>query len=232
MAACEAITCAQAVRHPFDVLLLDLNLPDQTGWDVLRWMDATAAGLGPPRKPRVIIITAAHPAQRRLEEFRPDALLIKPFPIDALLCSVDRVLGLRYGAEAEQDAQKDNIEETTMDTDETSAEQADSADNRQAHAAPFIEYWVWHEGELIPATAQELAWIREREREREARWRLYQWTRLQADAARLRPARAAQALGAAMSAWLVMLRRHLLKMPEPHGPMGERAQQDVPATEG
>jgi len=103
-AARDAIACARTVRQPFDVLLLDLNLPDQPGWDILRWLDGAAEGVGPSRKPRVIIITAVHPAQRRLEEFRPDALLIKPFPIEAILRAVDRVTGLQPSTEAEQDA--------------------------------------------------------------------------------------------------------------------------------
>jgi len=103
-AARDAIVCAHAVHHPFDVLLLDLNLPDQTGWDILRWLDGATQGAGPPHKPHVIVMTAVHPAQRRLEEFRPDALLIKPFPIDALMRSVDRVLEPTFGAEAEQEA--------------------------------------------------------------------------------------------------------------------------------
>jgi hypothetical protein len=35
-----------------------------------------------------------------------------------------------------------------------------------------IEYWVWHEDRLIPATPQELACIKEDERTRDALWRL------------------------------------------------------------
>ncbi len=102
-AARDAIMAAQNVHAPFDVLLLDLNLPDQTGWEILRGLHGSAEGTGPPHKPRVIVMTAVHPVQRRLEEFKPDALLIKPFLIDALLRSVDRVLGPRYGAEAVQE---------------------------------------------------------------------------------------------------------------------------------
>jgi hypothetical protein len=45
--------------------------------------------------------------------------------------------------------------------------------------APFIEYWMWHDGKLVPATPEELEWIHEREREREALWRLKQWQRWQ-----------------------------------------------------
>lgn len=89
--ASDAIDMARAICAPFDVLLLDLNLPDQTGWDILRGLRA-AASTKPLHQPRVIVMTAVRPAQCRLDEFRPDALLIKPFPIDALLRSVDRVL--------------------------------------------------------------------------------------------------------------------------------------------
>jgi len=91
----EALATAAALRTPFDVLLLDLNLPDRTGWDVLRGLATSGNGAGSPRMPRVIVMTAVHPAQCRLDEFRPDALLIKPFPIDALLRAVARVLGPR-----------------------------------------------------------------------------------------------------------------------------------------
>jgi DNA-binding response OmpR family regulator len=76
----------------FDVLLLDVNLPDQTGWDVLRAMQGAAI-------PPVIVLTALRPAQSRLTAFQPAAVLLKPFPIEALLHLVERVLG-QAGAES------------------------------------------------------------------------------------------------------------------------------------
>jgi DNA-binding response OmpR family regulator len=103
-AARDVITCTEAIHQPFDVLLLDLNLPDQTGWDILRWLDGADAGGSPLHRPHVIVMTAVHPAQRRLEEFRPDALLIKPFPIDALMRSVERALNPALSAEADREA--------------------------------------------------------------------------------------------------------------------------------
>jgi DNA-binding response OmpR family regulator len=74
------------------VLLLDVNLPDQTGWDVLRAMRGTAI-------PPVIVLTALRPAQSRLATFQPAAVLLKPFPIEAMLQLVERVLG-QAGAES------------------------------------------------------------------------------------------------------------------------------------
>lgn len=91
----ESVTAATALLRsdtPFDVLLLDVNLPDRTGWDVLRALEGSSM-------PPVIVMTALRPAQSRLAAFRPAAMLLKPFPIDALLRLVERVLG-QAGAES------------------------------------------------------------------------------------------------------------------------------------
>jgi DNA-binding response OmpR family regulator len=79
----EAGTAAEAIAAllaaPPDLLLLDLNLPDCTGWDVLREM--RAHGLTVP----TVVISAVRVSQQRLAEFRPLAYLPKPFPLEALL---------------------------------------------------------------------------------------------------------------------------------------------------
>jgi DNA-binding response OmpR family regulator len=43
-------------------------------------------------KPHVIVMTAVPPQQSRLDEFHPAAVLLKPFPITALLQLIERVL--------------------------------------------------------------------------------------------------------------------------------------------
>lgn len=68
---------ALAQERP-DLLILDINLPDRTGWDVLR--DAQL-----PDDVRVLMLTAVPVSPRRLAEFRPVAYLPKPFPLEALL---------------------------------------------------------------------------------------------------------------------------------------------------
>jgi DNA-binding response OmpR family regulator len=67
-----------------DVLLLDINLSDETGWSVLRWLQTVASLDRAQSQPCVVIISAVPPSQKRRDEFRPNAILNKPFPIDAL----------------------------------------------------------------------------------------------------------------------------------------------------
>lgn len=79
----EAGTAQEAVEaattaHP-DLLLLDINLPDQTGWDVLRELRRRSSEVP------TIILSAVRVSSNRLDEFHPIAYLPKPFPIDALL---------------------------------------------------------------------------------------------------------------------------------------------------
>lgn len=79
----EAVNAA--LSGAYDLLLLDINLPDATGWDVLR--DIQAAGKHIP----TVVFSAVPPSTSRVREFRPLGVLTKPFPIEALLRFVNRV---------------------------------------------------------------------------------------------------------------------------------------------
>jgi DNA-binding response OmpR family regulator len=74
----------------YDLIVLDINLPDQTGWDVLR--TALSEGRikpldieGQGEKLPVVVLSAVRVGPGRLAEFHPLAYLPKPFPMDALL---------------------------------------------------------------------------------------------------------------------------------------------------
>lgn len=93
----EAVAAARARRY--DLLLLDVNLPDATGWDVLR--DLNATGVPPP----TVVLSAVPPNSARLREFRPLAVLHKPFPLDALLRLAASVDGARDVGQIPADGQ-------------------------------------------------------------------------------------------------------------------------------
>lgn len=78
-----------------DVVILDLNLPGDTGWDLLRGPSLAAAG-----SPPVIITSATTVSPKRLAEFGCAGYLPKPFPLETLMATVERLLS------PEEDTQK------------------------------------------------------------------------------------------------------------------------------
>jgi CheY-like chemotaxis protein len=99
-AALDAVRASVARETPFDLILLDINLPDQSGWDILRRVrEDPQLAMRPP--PAVIVMTAVRPHDKRIAEFHPDAVLLKPFPIDAVLRLSERVLAKQPAAAEE-----------------------------------------------------------------------------------------------------------------------------------
>jgi DNA-binding response OmpR family regulator len=66
-----------------DLILLDINLPDRTGWDLLRELRRREIVIP------TIIVSAVRVSQGRIAEFSPLAYLPKPFPLEALLRIVE-----------------------------------------------------------------------------------------------------------------------------------------------
>ncbi len=88
----EAATAEDAVRELRGglrpgVVLLDVNLPGDTGWDLLRGQAFRDAG-----SPPVVVATALTVNPRRLAEFGVAGYLPKPFPLETLAEIVERVL--------------------------------------------------------------------------------------------------------------------------------------------
>lgn len=70
-----------------DLVLLDLNLPGDTGWDLLRGPSLGAAG-----SPPVVITSAITVSPLRLAEFGVAGFLPKPFPLETLTGTIERLL--------------------------------------------------------------------------------------------------------------------------------------------
>ena len=104
---------------PFDLIILDICLPDETGWEVLRTAQKegrlpTLQMNGHAGQLPVVVLSAVRVSPRRLQEFHPLAYLPKPFPMDAIL---------RLAAEA---ASRRNGEIVSEATDEEEAESSRS----------------------------------------------------------------------------------------------------------
>jgi DNA-binding response OmpR family regulator len=83
---------------PFDLIILDINLPDQTGWEILRV--ACKEGIVHPcvhdngqTKLPVAVCSAVRVTLARQQEFPLLAYLPKPFPISALLRLAEECVG-------------------------------------------------------------------------------------------------------------------------------------------
>lgn len=78
---------AQMVIKPA-LLLLDITLPDATGWDLAGWLESFIA------PPPIIVISGTTPDTKNLRHFHPVAFLPKPFAIGELLALVKQQLPL------------------------------------------------------------------------------------------------------------------------------------------
>ena len=73
--------------HPA-LVLLDINLPGATGWDLLRAPELAGAG-----SPPVVIASATPVSPRKLREYGVAGYLPKPFPMETLRSTIERLTG-------------------------------------------------------------------------------------------------------------------------------------------
>jgi two-component system, OmpR family, phosphate regulon response regulator OmpR len=69
------------------LVILDLNLPGDTGWSLIRSPELVAAG-----SPPVLVATATGVSPRRLREHGVAGYLPKPFPLETLLTTIERLI--------------------------------------------------------------------------------------------------------------------------------------------
>jgi DNA-binding response OmpR family regulator len=78
----EASTFSQAVDRLTvkpQVMVLDIRLPDATGWDLADWAKSEAISVP------TIVISGAQPDQQQMKRFKPMSFLRKPFDIRQLM---------------------------------------------------------------------------------------------------------------------------------------------------
>lgn len=103
-------------ERQFDLIFLDINLPDKSGWDVLRLAQSEGSiqrikvGEDEYQLP-VVVLSAVRVNSKRLAEFHPLAYLPKPFPMEAILRLAEEAAQRRSGLavsepEDEEDAER------------------------------------------------------------------------------------------------------------------------------
>jgi len=85
-----AAAVAAALAERPAVLVLDVNLPDGTGWGVLRQLAGHGITCGTLP---TIMLSAGQPPTRRIAEFAPWAFVPKPFPVETLKRLIAEALG-------------------------------------------------------------------------------------------------------------------------------------------
>jgi len=75
------------------LVLLDLNLPDLNGWDVLALLKSTEALKDVP----VIIISVEPPNRALATRFGPEDYIEKPFDVRELLARIGKIVRDKYG---------------------------------------------------------------------------------------------------------------------------------------
>ena len=83
----EATAWLQSADGVPGVVLLDINLPDASGWELLRSGAIERAG-----SPPVVVVTATTLSPRRLREHGVAGCLPKPFAMETLRSTIDRLM--------------------------------------------------------------------------------------------------------------------------------------------
>jgi CheY-like chemotaxis protein len=86
-ASAESATTVIGEGGRVDVVVLDVNLPGDTGWDLLRSPALANAG-----SPPVVITSAGAVNPKRLQEFGCAGWLPKPYPLETLVDTIDRLI--------------------------------------------------------------------------------------------------------------------------------------------
>lgn len=76
-----------------DIVLVDINLPGDTGWSVIRSAALVHAG-----DPPVVVASAMSVSPARLREYGVAGYLPKPFALETLTTTIDRLLSTEKGS--------------------------------------------------------------------------------------------------------------------------------------
>ncbi len=104
----QLLLSAWEAGRPFDLIILETHLSDQSGWDLLRLLRSPEVAQSGLPAPRIVAMSALPIGQSRVASgvpYAPLVILRKPFTIEALLAAT----GLRHSAEAGRQSQHTGV---------------------------------------------------------------------------------------------------------------------------
>ena len=132
-----------ALTSDYDLLILDIMLPDVNGWDIVRML--RAAGKGMP----ILLLTALGTIEHRVKglELGADDYLVKPFAFAELLARVRTLL--RRGAAVIVESQ---FQAADLSVDLVSRKVTRGATRITLTSKEFtlLEFFLRHQGEVLP----------------------------------------------------------------------------------
>lgn len=132
-----------AITAEYDLIVLDIMLPDVNGWDIVRML--RAAGKGMP----ILLLTALGTIEHRVKglELGADDYLVKPFAFAELLARVRTLLRRGVAVIAESQFQVADLNIDMVSRKVTRAGRRITLTNKEF---TLLEFFVRHQGEVLP----------------------------------------------------------------------------------
>ena len=132
-----------AMTGDYDLLVLDIMLPDVNGWDIVRML--RSAGKGMP----ILLLTALGTIEHRVKglELGADDYLVKPFAFAELLARVRTLL--RRGAATIVESQF-QMADLTLDLVSRKVTRGNTRITLTSKEFTLLEFFLRHSGEVLP----------------------------------------------------------------------------------
>jgi two-component system chemotaxis response regulator CheY len=100
----EALQFAYLTNDRYDLLFLDIVMPEMSGFDVLKAVVKMGAGLSPKERTKVVMVTARNQEESVREAIRNGAsgYVIKPFQDERIHGEIQRLTGVSPGSAGAQ----------------------------------------------------------------------------------------------------------------------------------